>query len=154
MRHPQVLVYETDGRIAALLKTAIQANDYPWSLRELSRTAACLRLLRRGGPNVVILKVQRRQVRDLTTLEDLTTTYPKLANPRRYLARQLALVQRIHWLLPDTATLVVGDAEDAPLAALAWDLGASYVLFAPQVREQLVDVVAGLLKAEGGRTGR
>ena len=34
MRHPQVLVYEPDGRLAKLLRDAIEARKLKWALRE------------------------------------------------------------------------------------------------------------------------
>src|SRR5262249_45484212 len=106
MRYPQVLIYETDRRVYQLLKNAAEANKWKWSLPELQRTAACLPLWRRGGPNVVILHVQRPQVQNLETLEELKVSYPKLGVQLRYLNRQLTLLQQIHWLLPETAVVV------------------------------------------------
>jgi DNA-binding NarL/FixJ family response regulator len=147
MRFPQILVYETERRLARLLEDDIKANQRKWSLRELRRMAACLPLLRRGGPNVLVLHVSRPQVHDLTVLEDLKAAYPKMAAQLRYLARQMDLLQRVHWLATDTATLVVGDTEDAALAELAWDLGADYVLFPPQPLDQLSTIVAELIRS-------
>jgi DNA-binding NtrC family response regulator len=146
MRYPQVLIYESDRRLYWLLKNAIEANQWKWSLRELRRTASCWSLLRRGGPNVVVLHVQRPLVQNLETLEELKVAYPKLGTQLRYLTRQMTLLQQIRWLMPETAVVVVGATEDRTLADLAWDLGADYVLFPPQPREQLVDIVAGLMK--------
>jgi hypothetical protein len=39
----------------------------------------------------------------------------------------------------------VAEVEQVRLAGLAWDLGASYVLAAPQPRERLPELVAGLM---------
>ncbi len=120
MRYPQVLIYENDGRLAELLRR--EAKPRQWSLREPRRLESCLRLLRRGGPSVLILKVGTDLVEELTLLE------------------------RVSWLFPDTATVVIGDAENPVLAGLAWDLGATLVLFPPQPRYSLVDIVTRLLE--------
>jgi DNA-binding NtrC family response regulator len=120
MRFPQVLIYENDGRIAELLRREGRARQ--WSLREPRRPETCLRLLRRGGPNVVVLKVGTDLVEELTLLD------------------------RVSWLFPDTATIVVGDADNAVLGGLAWDLGAAAVLIGPQQRSCLVDIVRRLLE--------
>jgi hypothetical protein len=121
MRYPQVLVYESDGRIAALLRGP--AGEQKWTLREPRQPGACLRLLQRDGPSVLVLKVGRN------------------------LERELALLDQITWLFPSTATVVVTDTDNAVLAGLAWDLGARYVLSPPQPRDQLPSLVAGLLES-------
>ena len=119
MYHPQLLVYEGDGRLAALLRPLAEANK--WSLREPRQLGACLRLLRRGGPGVLVLQAGRD------------------------LEREFALLERVAWFFPDTAAVLVGDSEHASLAGLAWDLGAAYVLFPPQPRDTLSEVVTGLM---------
>jgi DNA-binding response OmpR family regulator len=140
MRYPRVLVYENDGRIARLLRDRSEPHNGPhpdtrlrtmlspagrpafWLL-EPRRPEACLRILRRGGPAVVVLRVGRDLVRELSLMEQV----------------------REHW--PESPVIVVGDSEDVALADLSWDLGADYVLMPPQPREQLPAVVAGLMKA-------
>jgi hypothetical protein len=120
MRLPQLLVYETDGRLAELLKEP--ARNQRWSLHKPRLPSTCLRLLGRGGPTVLVLKVGR----DLKNQE-------------------MQLLDRATWLFPDTATVVVSDVDDPALAGLAWDLGASLVLLSGQVRDQLVAVVIDLM---------
>src|SRR4051812_34838381 len=100
MRYPQMLVYETDGLLANLLRRANHNNA--WLLREPRRIESCLRLLRGGHPSVLVLK----EGQDLE--------------------REMTLLKRVSWLYPETATVVVGDAENPVLAGLAWDLGAAY----------------------------
>jgi hypothetical protein len=68
------------------------------------------------------------------------------------LERELLLLERVSWLFPDVSTVVVGDTENPVLAGLAWDLGASSVLFPPLPLEQLPDLVAGWLAAPPGST--
>jgi DNA-binding NarL/FixJ family response regulator len=140
MRHPQLLVYEQDGLLALLLRRAGDAgrlpivrpesgrrdgggNAWAWVLRELRRPSACLRHLARGGPSLLVVAVG-----------------PNPEDP-------LTLLEHVFRHLPEVQTVVVGDADDPAAAALAWDLGASYVLFPPTPRELLLDVVAGLMRA-------
>jgi hypothetical protein len=118
--HPQVLVYEWDGRLAALLRAT--AEEKKWSLREPRQLQPCLRLLRRAGPGVLVIRAGRN------------------------LERELGLLERVAWLHPETATVLVGDSEHAVLAGLAWDLGAGYVLMPPQPRERLPDIVVGFME--------
>ena len=119
MRYPQVLVYEGDGRLAALLRPLTEERR--WSLREPRQPEQVLRQLRRSDSAVLVLKLGRD------------------------LERELTLLDRVAWLAPEAATVVVGDAGHAALAGLAWDLGAGNVHFPPQPRELLVEVVAGLV---------
>jgi hypothetical protein len=125
MRHPQVLVYESDGRLAELLRR--QGSLRAWSLREPRAMDSCLRLLRGDGPSVLIIKLGKDLVRELTLLE------------------------RVTWLFPDTATVVVPNTEDPLLAGLAWDLGASFVLFWPLAPQEFLNIVTGLMESAIGR---
>jgi hypothetical protein len=120
MRHPQLLVYESDGRLAGVLRPL--ADKHKWLLREPRQLSACLRLFGRGGPGVLILRVGRNLERELATLE------------------------QVSWLYPDAATVLVGDGDQAWLSGLAWDLGAAYVLLPPQTRERLPDLVRRLME--------
>jgi hypothetical protein len=120
MRFPQVLIYEHDGRIADFLRR--DGKPQQWSLREPRRPETCLRLLKRGGPSVLVLKVGS------DVLEELT------------------LLDRVNWFYPETATIVVGDTDNPELADLAWDLGAAFVLFPPQPRHYLMDILCRLLE--------
>jgi hypothetical protein len=138
MRFPQIVVYETDGRLAAMLRGL--ADSRKWSLREPRQPAACLRLLRRGGPSVLVLRLSA--VGDRQSAR----TDPPRADRRQPIA-ELTLLERVGWNCPETASVVVGDAEHADLAGVAWDLGAAYVLFPPWPRDWLPEVVAGLLGA-------
>jgi hypothetical protein len=119
MRHPQVLVYESDGRLADVLRPLAEKNK--WLLREPRQLSACLRLLDRGGPGVLVLRLGRDQ------------------------ERELALLEQVSWLHPDAATVLVADGEQAWLSGLAWDLGVSWVLLPPQTRDRLAEMVASLM---------
>ncbi len=119
MRRAQVVVYEHDGRLTALLRQ--RAGAHGWWLREVHHAGACLRLVRRGA-GVLVLRTGRD------------------------LERELLLLERVARLAPDTDVLVVGDADSAALVGLAWDLGARHVLLPPQPREQLPELVEWLMR--------
>jgi len=145
MRYPQVLVYETDGRLARLLQSAtephrtaernadqedrlraaIGTSAKPFWLLEPRRPEECLAALQRGGPIVLVLKLGRS------------------------LVDELGLLERVSSKFPDAATVIVSSIADVALAGLAWDLGASYVLGPPQSLELLPGIVAGLLGLPG-----
>jgi len=61
------------------------------------------------------------------------------------LEEELSLLAEVSNLHPDVGIVVVGEAVHAPLAGLAWDLGADYVMLLPQPRDLLIETVAGLL---------
>jgi hypothetical protein len=123
MRSPQLLIYEPDDRLLGLLRE--QAKEHKWTWREVRSPESCLRLLRHGGPNMVVLKVGNDVTAEMRFLEQCGRLYP------------------------DTALVVVSDMDNPWLTGLAWDLGARYVLSPPQPRNQLPDIVAGLMAAIG-----
>ena len=123
MRHPQVLVYESDTRLTGMIEEAAQQNK--WVLRHPRQLSECLESLRRGGPGVLVLMVGK------------------------HLEFELTLLERVKYLCPEAAAVVVCETIDydrKALAGAAWDLGADYVLFLPQPRNFLPDIVAGLLR--------
>ncbi len=121
MRQSQVLIFGSDSKLAAALEALIVDRER-CSLSHPRDQKECLDLLKRGGPAVLVLKVGRD------------------------VEEEMNLLAQTSLLSPDTATVVVGEAIHAPLAGLAWDLGAAYVLFLPQPRELLPEIVAGLLR--------
>jgi hypothetical protein len=107
--------------LAEQLKALAEARR--WALREPRQSEPLWRLLRQDALTVLVVKLSREP------------------------ERQLALLERVNWQLPDVATVAVGDPEDAlTLAGLAWDMGVSFALFPPLSRDLLPDVVAGLMK--------
>jgi hypothetical protein len=121
MHHPQLLVYEGDGRLALLLRGFVEKRGLKWPVREPRQLQACLRLLQRGGPGVVVLKAGRD------------------------LERELTLLERVKFLHPETGVVLVGDSNHGAVAGLAWDLGADYVLLSPYDPSLLFEVVVGLM---------
>jgi DNA-binding NarL/FixJ family response regulator len=133
MHYPQLLIYETDRRLASLLQRLADKNN--WLLREPRQPSAILRLLDRGGPGVLVLRLSRD------------------------LEREMALLEQVSWLHPDAAAVLVADHEQRGLSGLAWDLGARGVLLPPHTRERLEEIVLGLMQqyqsavpASGGGT--
>jgi DNA-binding NtrC family response regulator len=119
MRHPQILVHDGDGRLAEQLRPLAESRR--WALRQPRKMATALAYLERGGPAVLVLQLGR------------------------HLEREFTLLERITWLCPDAAVVVVADHDTARLTALAWDVGAACVLAPPLSREQLPEIVAGLM---------
>jgi hypothetical protein len=118
MRRAQVILYEADGRLEALLRP--QAHKQRWWLRPVRHPARVLSLLDHGKANVVVLKIGRDLEREFAMLERAQRGYPR------------------------AAFVVVGDGDQPALAGLAWDLGARLVLFPPLAREHLPAIIASL----------
>jgi DNA-binding NtrC family response regulator len=119
MQYPQLLVYETDRRLAGILQRLADKNN--WPLREPRQLSAVERLLDRGGPSVLVLRLSRDMERELAMLEQFT------------------------WLHPDASVILVADNDQRGLAGLAWDLGVKCVLLPPHTRERLEEIVLHLM---------
>src|SRR5262245_38637930 len=111
MRHPSIVVFETDRSLASTLRPL--AEERRWLLRESRQGPACINLLRGGGPAVLVVKIGRHVLRELTLIDD------------------------VHAALPDVPIVAAGDAEDSTLMSIALELGASYVVLPPQPRHAL-----------------
>jgi DNA-binding NarL/FixJ family response regulator len=156
MQYPQILVYETDGLLAAMLRET--AKTKRWALREPRKRESCLRLLRSFCPSVLVLKIAtyapRPALSGMDSKSVLQAEVPqasvgRISNPSYREKQQvdsLELLADVHERFPDAAVVVVGDAEDLALTNLAWDLGASYVLAPPQSRQLLPDIVVSLMQ--------
>lgn len=125
MKHPQIVIFETDGLLARHLEPLAALRR--WLVRESRQAPACVNLLRAGGPSVLVLKIGRNLVRELTNLDEF------------------------HEQAPEVPIIVVGDAADAPLQALLYELGATYVLFPPEQRQHLDAVVTSALESACAR---
>jgi DNA-binding NtrC family response regulator len=121
MRAPQLVIYARDGDIAELLRGT--AGTWKWTLRELRQTEAIVRALRASGPAILVLELSR----------DLES--------------DLALLERVTRLCPETAVVVVSTTASDALAGMAWDLGATYVLTPPQPHEALLPIVLRLMES-------
>ncbi len=122
MRIARLIVYESDGKLAAALRPLAMERD--WSMREPRRLATVLKLLERGGPNLLLIRVGRD------------------------LEREFTLLARVRERHPEADVVLVCDSEHPRMVGLGWDLGATYVLTADQPRDRLVELVERLLRAE------
>ncbi|MFM8271972.1 MAG: hypothetical protein ACKODX_06505 [Gemmata sp.] len=133
MRAPQVVIVETDGRIARLL--AELAADGRWLLRG-ARAAAAGPLVRDRRPSVLVVQV--------APADDDPSALELIADAGRR--------------FPDVPVVAVSDAKLNDADRTAWtaalfDLGARYALFPPLTKPVLEDVVSGLMGAAARRAG-
>ena len=127
MKHPHVVVYESDGWLADQVRRL--AADHAWLVRESRHADACLNLLADGRPAVLLLRLERELHDGLTLLSQVAERAPDCP---------VVLVSDVK---------MEGAEQRAQLAALAFDLGARYVLFPPLQQPVIEDLVAGLLGA-------
>ena len=132
MRHPQVVVYESDGWLAGQIRRL--AGENAWLVRESRNADACLQLIADVRPSVLLLRLE------LELLDGLS------------------LLGRVAERAPSCPVILVSDVkmegadQRAQLSALAMDLGARYILFPPLQTPVIEDLVSGLLMAEIRRT--
>jgi chemotaxis response regulator CheB len=127
MKHPQVVVFESDGWLADQVRRL--AGENAWLVRESRRADACLNLLEDSRPTVLLLRLERELLDGLTLLSQVTERAPDCP---------VVLVSDVK---------MEGAEQRAQLSALAFDLGARYVLFPPLQQPVIEDLVAGLLGA-------
>jgi len=144
MQYPQILVYETDGLLAAMLRET--AKTKRWALRESKKAETCLRLLRPLCPSVLVLKIGTYVKREAGLPLKEEEERRRAGDRDKEQVQSLELLARVHEHFPDTAIVAVGDAEDVGLAGLAWEFGASYVLVPPESRQSLPEIVMGLMQ--------
>jgi FixJ family two-component response regulator len=132
MKLPQVVVYESDGWLAGQVRRL--AAEHKWLLRESRHADACLAHLTASRPSVLLLKLERE------------------------LLDGLSLLAKLSEAAPDCPVVLVSDVkmdgadQRAQLSALAFDLGARYVLFPPLQQPVIEDLVSGLMTATVRRT--
>jgi DNA-binding NtrC family response regulator len=127
MKHPHVVVYESDGWLADQVRRL--AGEHAWLVRESRHADACLALLADGRPAVLLLRLERELLDGLTLLSQVAGRAPDCP---------VVLVSDVK---------MEGAEQRAQLAALAFDVGARYVLFPPLQQPVIEDLVAGLLGA-------
>jgi DNA-binding response OmpR family regulator len=127
MMLPLVLVHERERRLAEALRAP--AAEARWVLREPRRQEQILRLLRRRGPGLFIVQIGAAPEKDL------------------------ALMQRVREVSPETGIIAILDREIPQLAGLTWNLGAHMVFFAPVVSPALIETASTLLRSLHSRAG-
>jgi hypothetical protein len=128
MKHPQVIVLDSDGWLAKQLREL--AAESRWLVRSARTPDTALALARGRSPAVLLVQFDLGDEKQAA----------------------LALVADVHRLAPDVPTVAVADsklpdAERAAWTAALLDLGARYVLFPPLTKPVLEDVVSGLMTA-------
>ncbi len=119
MKQAQILTYGLEPATAGRLHSL--AHERGLWLREVQNIAACRSLMTVSGPAVLVLRLGKDLLQELTLLQELSQASP------------------------ESAVVVVGEADNPALAALAWDLGARCVLQPPQPIELLPEIVLRLL---------
>ncbi len=122
MHQTQIVTYGVEGVLGKRLQELAQTRRC-W-LRETNQLAACENLAQTAAPSVFILRLGRD------------------------LERELALLERIHAAMPETATIVIGEADNPVLAGLAWDLGATFASFPPMPVELITEIIERVLSNE------
>jgi len=122
MHQTQIITYGVEGVLAERLQELAQSRRC-W-LRETNQPAACQNLVQSSPPSVFILRLGRD------------------------LERELAQLERVHACLPETAIIVIGEADNPVLAGLVWELGATFALFPPTPVEVIIEVVSSILAGE------
>ena len=127
MNYAQLVIYESDGWLASQVTEL--AREHSWLVREPRDPEACIALLRDTRRSVLLLKLERR------------------------LTDELGLLALVRERVPECPVIVFSDAkfegasQRASLAALAYDLGARYVMFPPLTRSLVEDATGGLMTA-------
>jgi DNA-binding NtrC family response regulator len=127
MRHAQVVVYESDGALAEQISDLARENG--WLVRESRQPDACVNYLCEARPAALLLKLERKMIDELT------------------------LLFTINEKVPDCPVVVISDVkldgarERSNLSALAYDLGARFVMFPPLTKTVVEDLVSGLMAA-------
>jgi DNA-binding NtrC family response regulator len=121
MQQAQVITYGIDAALAEKLRQL--AHEKRFRLRETGQLSACRSLVQATPPSVLVLELGRD------------------------LEAELALLEQVHALVPAMASIVVGDTDNPVLAGLAWELGATFVLFPPTPVEWIGELLARMLEA-------
>jgi hypothetical protein len=127
MQHPQIVIYEADGWLAA--QVVELAREHSWLVRESRRPEACLALLHDCRPAVLLVKLDRKMIDEFQLIAAARERVPECP---------IAVFSDVKF---------EGAAQRASLAGLAYDIGVRYVMFPPLTKTLIEDVTAGLMTA-------
>jgi hypothetical protein len=144
MRHPEVVVYETDGTLAAWLRGRVEANG--WLMRESRHHDACLNLLREVRPTVLVAKLPTHLVEQVPDRLSAAAAEALARKRERQLLEIFRLLDDANRIAPDAPVVLSADQPLGPLAGIAYDLGARYVSCPPAPGDWLPDAVENLMK--------
>ena len=125
MRHPRLVIYERDGFLAEQVREL--AREHRWVVRESRQADACLKILRDPGPAVLLIKVDKEALDGMALIGRAFESAPHCPLALFFDEKQEGAGQR------------------ALLAGLAYDLGASAVVFPPLTQSAVEDLAAGLM---------
>ena len=131
MRHPQLVILDSDGWLARQL--ADLAAESQWLVRDPKTPKAALALLRDPRPSAFLIRVEPAPAGSTVPPDEAFAS--------------IAEASRLH---PDVAIVVVSDLKLPDADRIAWtgllfDLGARFVLFPPLAKSVLEDVASGLM---------
>jgi hypothetical protein len=145
MRHPEVIVYETDGTLAAWLRGRVEANG--WLLRESRHHVACLNLLREVRPSVLVAKLPSHLVEKVPDRLSATAAEALARKRERQLLEIFRLFDDAARFAPEAPTVLSAEQPLGPLVGIAYDLGVRYVSCPPAPGDWLPDAVETLMKS-------
>jgi DNA-binding NtrC family response regulator len=121
MKRPQVIVVESDDRLASQLTGPI--GEKHWRLRATRRAERCMKFLVQDRPTVVVVR---------------------LGEPP---GAELGWLSRVAGRLPGVRTVAIGGAANAAVVAgVVWDLDIDFALFPPLALDLLPEIVIGLME--------
>jgi hypothetical protein len=116
MRSVELLAFGIEGTLGHRLTE--WAHDHGVWYRPVQHLAALHNLLRKGSLGLLLLRVGRDLLGEMELLHDAAQTYSEVM------------------------TIVLGDVDHPLLEGLAYDLGASAVLFPPRGSDELFEMLA------------
>ena len=115
MRSAELLAFGVEGVLNDRL--AAWAQDHGLWYRPVQQASALHNLLRKGSRGLLIIRVGRDVVSELELLQGAAHDFPEMT------------------------TIVIGDLDHPLLEGLAYDLGASAVLFPPRGSDELFEML-------------
>jgi len=122
MNSPKLIIVERDGAMAGQVHEL--AREHRWLVRECRQADACMTILNEAGPAVLLLKAEK----------DLSGALALLTRAAEACAVCLFCEEKHD-----------NPAQRALIAGMAYDLGATAVIFPPHMPSMVEDLAAGLM---------